>query len=197
MPSEYYPKEYPDFMDKLDKPMYESKTVIGKLFRELKKLGAPSVSSKSSTSSSYDLDMVINGLQKYSWQASIKKKIYNSKLRHLMEYFGIKTEAEIVCRGMGMSEPFTKRGEMIEKVFRSLTKEALSWFKADVKVKNSRDELQKASAWYFVTNNPIFLSTEGLETDQFLSFPWCVYDKLVGIKKNLEEQEGDECEEMH
>ncbi|KAL0691180.1 hypothetical protein Bca4012_090859 [Brassica carinata] len=148
IPSHLYVKEYPDFMENQNKLAYKSKTVIGKLFRELKKLGPPSISSTSSTPLSHDKDLVFMGFQNHIELATDYKKSYDSKLRHLMDTFGIETEAEIVCRGMGMTEPFTESGEMIEKAFRSLTKEALSWFIADEGV----DELEKASAWYIVTN---------------------------------------------
>ncbi|GAB4833824.1 multidrug resistance protein [Ancistrocladus abbreviatus] len=36
IPPRLYVKEYPDFMEKPDKPTYESHNVIGKLFREVK-----------------------------------------------------------------------------------------------------------------------------------------------------------------
>lgn len=163
-----YVREYPDFMER--EPMYESKSVIGTLYRELKKLG-PS----SSAPLSRDEDLASHGFSDHIELASKYKKIYDTKLRHLMDAFGIKTEAEIVSRGMGMSEPFTESGEMIETAFRSLTKEALSWFNDDECV----DKLAKASAWYFVTNHK---ATDCLESNQLLSFPWCVYDRLVEIK---------------
>ncbi|KAG2246170.1 hypothetical protein Bca52824_085798 [Brassica carinata] len=108
-----------------------------------------------------------------------------------MDTFGIETEAEIVCRGMGMTEPFTESGEMIEKAFRSLTKEALSWFIADEGV----DELAKASAWYIVTNYKDYVSTDCLESNQLWSFPWCVYDRLLKIKTL--NNKAEVCEETH
>ena len=51
-----------------------------------------------------------------------------------------------------------KLTEMIEKAFRSVRKEALSWFNEDEGV----DELAKASAWYFVTNHK---ATDCLESN--------------------------------
>ncbi|KAG2246164.1 hypothetical protein Bca52824_085792 [Brassica carinata] len=151
IPPHLYVKEYPDFMQKQDKPMYVSNSVIGKLFRELKKLGPPSSSCTSSTPLSHDNDLVFKGFGKHIVTASFHKKNYDSKLSHLMDTFGIETEAEIVCRGMGMSEPFTEFGEMIEMEFQSLTKEALSWFNDDEDEKvDELNELAKASAWYIV-----------------------------------------------
>ncbi|KAL0837749.1 hypothetical protein Bca101_089639 [Brassica carinata] len=191
IPPHLYVKEYPDFMENQNKLAYKSKTVIGKLFRELKKLGPPSISSISSTPLSHDKDLVFMGFQNHIELATDYKKSYDSKLRHLMDTFGIETEAEIVCRGMGMTEPFTESGEMIEKAFRSLTKEALSWFIADEGV----DELAKASAWYIVTNYKDYVSTDCLESNQLWSFPWCVYDRLLKIKTL--NNKAEVCEETH
>ncbi|KAG2246190.1 hypothetical protein Bca52824_085818 [Brassica carinata] len=111
IPPHLYVKEYPDFMENQNKLAYKSKTVIGKLFRELKKLGPPSISSTSSTPLSHDKDLVCMGFQNHIELATDYKKSYDSKLRHLMDTFGIETEAEIVCRGMGMTEPFTRVGD--------------------------------------------------------------------------------------
>ncbi|CAF2079232.1 unnamed protein product [Brassica napus] len=198
IPPHLYVKEYPDFMQKQDKPMYVSNSVIGKLFRELKKLGPPSSSCTSSTPLSHDNDLVFKGFGKHIVTASFHKKNYDSKLSHLMDTFGIETEAEIVCRGMGMSEPFTEFGEMIEMEFQSLTKEALSWFNDDEDEKvDELNELAKASAWYIVTNHKDYVSTDCVERNQLWSFPLCVYDRLVKIKMQTARNKTEVCEETH
>ncbi|CAN6926127.1 unnamed protein product [Brassica oleracea] len=194
IPPHLYVKEYPDFMENQNKLAYKSKTVIGKLFRELKKLGPPSILSTSSPPLSHDEDLVFDGFENHIELASDYKKSYNSKLRQLMDTFGIETEAEIVCRGMGMSEPFNESGKMIENAFQSLTKEALSWFNGD----EEADELAKASAWYIVTNHKDYVSTDCLDSNQLWSFPWCVYDRLVKIKTETARNKKEEvCKETH
>ncbi|KAG2246169.1 hypothetical protein Bca52824_085797 [Brassica carinata] len=82
IPPHLYVKEYPDFMENQNKLAYKSKTVIGKLFRELKKLGPPSISSTSSTPLSHDKDLVFMGFQNHIELATDYKKSYDSKLRH-------------------------------------------------------------------------------------------------------------------
>ena len=49
----------------------------------------------------------------------------------------------------------------------------------------AEDVYAKAAAWYHVTYHYSYWGTynEGMNQDHFLSFPWCVYDKLVHIKK--------------
>jgi RNA-dependent RNA polymerase len=189
IPQHLYVKEYPDFMEKPDKPTYESKNVIGKLFREVKERAPPLISIKSFTldvaSKSYDKDMEVDGFEEYVDEAFYQKANYDFKLGNLMDYYGIKTEAEILSGGiMRMSKSFTKRrdAESIGRAVRALRKETLSLFNASEEEEN---ESAKASAWYHVTYHSSYwgLYNEGLNRDHFLSFAWCVYDKLVRIKK--------------
>uniref|UniRef100_A0A7N2L8V1 RDRP C-terminal head domain-containing protein n=1 Tax=Quercus lobata TaxID=97700 RepID=A0A7N2L8V1_QUELO len=44
----------------------------------------------------------------------------------------------------------------------------------------------KASAWYHVTYHYSYWGycNEGVNRAHFLSFPWCVFDKLIQIKKD-------------
>ncbi|CDY55917.1 BnaC01g44710D [Brassica napus] len=99
---------------------------------------------------------------------------------------------------MGMSEPFTEFGEMIEMEFQSLTKEALSWFNDDEDEKvDELNELAKASAWYIVTNHKDYVSTDCVERNQLWSFPLCVYDRLVKIKMQTARNKTEVCEETH
>nr|CCD74482.1 RNA-dependent RNA polymerase 1 [Arabidopsis halleri subsp. halleri] len=188
IPQHLHVKEYPDFMEKPDKPTYESKNVIGKLFREVKERAPPLISIKSFTLDvalkSYDKDMEVDGFEEYVDEAFHYKANYDFKLGNLMDYYGIKTEAEILSGGiMRMSKSFTKRrdAESIGRAVRALRKETLSLFNAT----EEENESAKASAWYHVTYHSSYwgLYNEGLNRDHFLIFAWCVYDKLVRIKK--------------
>ncbi|KAK4395678.1 RNA-dependent RNA polymerase 1 [Sesamum angolense] len=168
IPSHLRVKEYPDFMDKPDKTTYESKRVIGKLYREVKDI------------------LHIQPLPDYIDEAFDYKTEYDYKLGNLMEYYGIKTEAEILSGAvMKTSKTFDRRkdAEAIGVAVRSLRNEARSWFK---KGGESDDPYAKASAWYHVTYHPDFWGSynEGLKRDHYISFPWCVYDKLIKIKKD-------------
>lgn len=88
-----------------------------------------------------------------------------------------------------MSKGFTKRrdAEAIGMAVRALRKEARSWFndKGSGLDSESDDMYAKASAWYYVTYHPSYWGcyNEGLKRDHYLSFPWCVYDKLIMIKR--------------
>ncbi|KEH40641.1 RNA-directed RNA polymerase [Medicago truncatula] len=194
IPRGLFPTEYPDFMEKPDKPIYKSKNVIGKLFREIQGISTKDGSITSFTlevaKESYDSDMEFEGFMDYVDDAFYHKTNYDYKLGNLMDYYGIKTEAEILSGNiMKMSKSFTKKrdADAITMAVRSLRKEARSWFTdsgAGVD-SGSDDAYAKASAWYYVTYHHSYygLYNEGMQRDHFLSFPWCVYHLLVQIKK--------------
>ncbi|KAG6426193.1 hypothetical protein SASPL_110412 [Salvia splendens] len=198
--------KYPDFMEKLDKPTCESKGVIGKLFREVKDLATDTTSlkfTKEVARSSYDADMEIDGFRDYIEEAFNHKTRYDCELGNLMDYYGIKTEGEILSRAiMKMSKTFDRRKstEAIGAAVKSLRNEARSWFKKGTK---SGNQYAMASAWYHVTYHPDFWGHYNkdmkMKRNHYISFPWCVYDKLVHIKnenarkyhsKNSSGQEG-------
>ncbi|KAJ9153033.1 hypothetical protein P3X46_026523 [Hevea brasiliensis] len=195
IPPHLHVKEYPDFMEKPDKPTYESQNVIGKLFREVRDIAPHASSIKSFTKEvaeqCYDSDMEVDGYEDYIDDAFYYKSSYDFKLGNHMDYYGIRTEAEILGGNiMKMSKSFTKRrdAEAIGMAVRSLRKEARSWFnEKGSRVDSEADDVYaKASAWYYVTYHPSYWGcyNEGMGRDHFLSFPWCVYDKLIEIKRN-------------
>lgn len=195
IPSHLHVKEYPDFMEKPDKPTYESHNVIGKLFREVMDIASHTSSIRSFTMEvarmSYDPDMEVDGFEDYIDDAFYYKSSYDYKLGNLLDYYGIKTEAEILSGSiMRMSKSFTKRrdAEAITMAVRALRKEARNWFneKKSGGDSESDDMHAKASAWYYVTYHPSYWGcyNEGMKRDHFLSFAWCVHDKLVEIKRD-------------
>jgi len=194
MPGELFAKEYPDFMEKPDKTTYKSDNVIGKLFREIQEISTKDSSVTSFTlevaKKSYDPDMEVDGFMDYVDNAFYHKSNYDEKVGNLMDYYGIKTESEILSGNiMKMSKSFNKRRDedAITMAVRSLRKEARSWFNDGGTGidSGSDDAYAKASAWYYVTYHHSYygLYNEGTQRDHFLSFPWCVYDLLVQIKK--------------
>ncbi|KAG9142261.1 hypothetical protein Leryth_007687 [Lithospermum erythrorhizon] len=191
IPPDLRVKVYPDFMEKSDKTTYESQSVIGKLFREVKKI-SPVESIEAFTREvarkSYDHDMEVEGFEQYIDEAFEFKMEYDYKLGNLMDYYGIKTEAEILSGGiLKMSKSFDRRkdAEAVSFAMRSLRKEARSWFSKKGSEPDD-DPYAKASAWYHVTYHHSYWGSynEGTDRAHFISFPWCVYDKLIHIKRN-------------
>lgn len=189
IPPNLYVSEYPDFMEKPDKSSYTSEGVIGKLFRAVKDYLPPGYQIRSFTKDlarkSYDPDMEVTGFMDYIDDAIALKDNYDFKLGNLMEYYGMKNEAELLTGNlMKMSKKFNKYrdGEAVRLAVKSLRKEVRAWCDEDNDGDNS---YAKASACYHVTYHPDYWGTynEGLERPHFLSFPWCAYDKLITIKK--------------
>ncbi|GJM86772.1 hypothetical protein PR202_ga02662 [Eleusine coracana subsp. coracana] len=187
IPPELHVKEYPDFMEKLDKVTYESKGVIGKLYREIKK-HTPHIKyfTKDVARRSYDTDLIVSGFEDYITEAMDLKEEYDFKLGNLMDHYGIKSEAEIISGCiLKMAKNFTKSSDAdaIRMAVRSLRKEARSWFNKGTDGEDALDA--KASAWYHVTYHPEYWGcyNEGLERPHLISFPWCVYDRLISIKQ--------------
>ena len=193
-------KQYPDFLEKVDKPMYKSRRVIGKLFHLVKNVELKSHSHSSSiksftaevASNCYDPDMEVDGFEDYIDDAINYKRVYDNKLRNLMDYYGIKTEADILSGNITSVSKFFDRRKDLESInyaVRSLIKEARTWFNATRSDScTGTDDVcaAKASAWYHVTYHPRYWGrcSKGMERDHFLSFPWCVFDMILQIKRN-------------
>ncbi|XP_027361274.1 probable RNA-dependent RNA polymerase 1 [Abrus precatorius] len=187
-------EEYPDFMEKSDKPSYQSNSIIGKLYRDVKNVAQQKSLTKPFTRKvareSYDHDMMIDGFEKYTTIASEYKNMYDFKLVSLMDYYGIETEAEIISGNvLKMSKSFNERKDLegVIHAVMSLRKEAKSWFNEMISKSNSQSDnaYAIASAWYHVTYHPSYWGcyNQGINRDHFLSFPWCIHDTLIQIKK--------------
>ncbi|KAL9255376.1 RNA-dependent RNA polymerase 1-like protein [Drosera capensis] len=195
IPQHLYVREYPDFMEKLDKPTYKSENVIGKLFREVKDRAPHRSPIESFTREvargSYDPHMEYDGFEDFLDDASYYKSQYDYKLGNLMDYYGIGTEAEIISGNiMKMSKSFHRRkdAEAISMAVKSLKKEARTWFNkmGNDLPSGASSMYARASAWYYVTYHPSYWGSynEDMNREHFLSFAWCVYDKLIQIKKD-------------
>jgi len=192
IPPELHVKEYPDFMEKLDKVTYESTGVIGKLYREIKK-HTPHIKhfTRDVARRSYDTDLIVDGYEDYISEAIEFKEEYDFKLGNLMDHYGIKSEAEIISGCiLKMAKNFTKSSDAdaIRLAVRSLRKEARSWFNEMSTGEDGigQDAIEaKASASYHVTYHPQYWGSynEGYDRPHLISFPWCVYDRLLCIKQ--------------
>ncbi|KAG2701590.1 hypothetical protein I3760_06G052900 [Carya illinoinensis] len=184
--------EYPDFMEKPEKRTYRSISIIGKLFCEVKYIAFPRSPMKPFTLETakqyYDSDMEVDGFEDYLNDAFKYKSDYDYKLGNLLDYYGIKTEAEILSGNiLKMPKCLDRKGirDAVKYAMYSLIMEARTWFNEgdDSDTYNAK---AKASAWYHVTYHHTYWGryNEGMDRAHFLSFPWCVYDKLLQIKKD-------------
>lgn len=182
MPRVLKPREFPDFMERVGKPMYTSNGVLGKLYRATVD---STMQEKSNLvlDKTYDYDLEVDGFQTFLEIAESHKDLYVEKLGTLMTYYGAKSEDEMLTGNLRSREAYLQRdnrryGDMKDRILlsvKSLQNEAKEWFESSCQ----RHEHQRmASAWYHVTYHP----TNCQESFSCLSFPWIVGDILLNIK---------------
>ncbi|KAI9490301.1 RNA dependent RNA polymerase-domain-containing protein [Zychaea mexicana] len=174
-------KWYPDFMEKIDKPVYKSTKILGKLYREvdaetfqyykqdlhesfyLQKDGKKIMEMK------YDTRLFVDGMQKYILAARELKEKYDQQLQELMDQFGVATESEIVS---GSIVKWLKRMDGPEKFHETrhqaqlqVTRLRDDWRRAHFPTlkkehggyytgEQKHQDMCKAAAWYYVTYHP-------------------------------------------
>lgn len=188
MPRVLRPREFPDFMERPEKPTYISSGVLGKLYRATvasKMLESSNfVRSEKIDETSYDQDLEVSGFEAFIKTAENHRDHYIEKLSALMNYYEAQTEDEILTGNLRIRAAYLQRdnrryGDMKDRILvelKSLQREAKEWFNSSCKVEEHQ---QMASAWYHVTYHPSYYSRE---TVKFLSFPWIKGDILLSIK---------------
>ncbi|GMQ10242.1 hypothetical protein CsSME_00053321 [Camellia sinensis var. sinensis] len=187
MPRFLKPKEFPDFMQRWDKPNYISRGVLGKLYRAT--VNSPVhessvlVWSEKIAQDAYDHDLIVNGFEDFIEVAQSHKEMYLDKMSTLMNFYEAESEDEILTGNLRTKSAYLLRdnrryGEMKDRILvsvKSLYKEAKGWFESSCKA----DQQQKmASAWYHVTYHPSYCK----ESIHCLGFPWILGDILLNIK---------------
>eukprot|EP01018_Ginkgo_biloba_P005544 Gb_28436 [translate_table: standard] len=202
IPKNLCPAEYPDFMEKDDKPSYKSKSVLGKLYRSVKELAPQALCISSFTKEvaqkAYDTDLEVEGFDRYLSEALMYKNWYDSKLATLMGHYGVESEADIISGNILSLSRFhdsKKLGDLQETIMlavNSLRKEARGWFEENIEDSKENctidEHFAKASAWYRVTYHPDHCGYGNYEElgksiPHFISFPWVVHDRLLNIKR--------------
>ncbi|CAK8563059.1 unnamed protein product [Lathyrus sativus] len=187
MPRALKPREFPDFMERFEKPMYVSKGVLGKLYRALVEstlqVRSNTVLSEKLTEEAYDHQLEVNGFEVFLETALSHREMYTQKMSSLMSFYGAETEDEMLTGNLLKRASYLQRdnrryGDMKDRILisvKDLQSEAKGWFESDCQP----DEYQlMASAWYHVTYHPKYYH----ESSTFLSFPWIVGDILLHIK---------------
>uniref|UniRef100_A0A453I942 RNA-dependent RNA polymerase n=2 Tax=Aegilops tauschii subsp. strangulata TaxID=200361 RepID=A0A453I942_AEGTS len=187
MPRSLRPKEYPDFMERWDKPTYISDGALGKLYRAAasRMQSAPATSSSAQLSPAYDPDLEVPGFEEFLASAEECYDLYEEKLSTLMGYYGAEHEDEILTGNIRNRLLYLKKDnkryfEMKDRIIDSvegLHKEVRGWFTSRPKAETAR----RASAWYRVTYHP---DHRRPGKKQFWSFPWIVCDELLKIKES-------------
>ena len=188
MPRVWKPKEFPDFMERVDKPMYTSNNVLGKLYRatvESTVQEKPNlVQLEKFSKETYDNDLEVDGFEAFLEIAEKHKDQYIEKMTSLMKYYEAETEDEILTGNLRKRAAYLLRdnrryGDFRDRILLSMKRlqnEAKEWFEMSC---NPHERQQMASAWYHVTYHPTYYR----EDFNCLSFPWIEGDYLLNIKK--------------
>ncbi|KAJ4841082.1 hypothetical protein Tsubulata_048259 [Turnera subulata] len=187
MPKYLKPKEFPDFMERADKPSYVSDGVLGKLYRatldSAEKTISTSMGSEMITSETYDCDLEVEGFEEFLQIALSDREKYVEKMSTLMNRYGADSEVEILTGNLRTREAYLQRDnrrysdtkDRILLSVKHLRLEAKEWFERSCK---PEDQERMASAWYHVTYHPTYCK----ESIRCLSFPWIVGDILLNMK---------------
>ncbi|KAM6594262.1 hypothetical protein CsatA_001965 [Cannabis sativa] len=187
MPKALKPREFPDFMERLEKPMYISNGVLGQLYRAMISSDVQGSSnlvwSEEVARSTYDCDLEVSGFKDFIAIAESHRDMYMDKLSGIMIYYGVETEDEVLTGNIRKRAAYLQRdnrryGDTKDRVLlalKNLQKEARGWFQSSCEVGNQQ---QMASAWYHVTYHPDYFHN-GMNC---LSFPWIKGDILLNIK---------------
>ncbi|XP_060204819.1 RNA-dependent RNA polymerase 2 isoform X1 [Lycium barbarum] len=184
MPRYLKPREFPDFMERWDKPMYISEGVLGKLYRGIvKSFVRRNADDLCTIQDAYDHDLLVEGYEDFLENAKNHKEMYLDKMSSLLNYYGAEKEVEILTGNLCQKSEYLKRDnrryfELKDRILvsaKSLRKEVKGWFTGCCK----EDDHQKlASAWYHVTYHPNYCQGSA----NCLGFPWVVGDILLDIK---------------
>jgi len=183
MPLALRPREFPDFMERWERPMYVSNGVLGKLYRAAlcHEENAEALLPAAPPSCVYDPDLEVAGFDKFLDTAEEQYEAYAEKLGTLMTYYSAEGEDEILTGNIRNKLVYLRRDnkryfEMKDRIIAAvdaLHAEVRGWLRAC----RADDASKVASAWYHVTYHP-----DRRGEKRFWSFPWIVCDTLLAIK---------------
>ncbi|KAK6123360.1 hypothetical protein DH2020_042898 [Rehmannia glutinosa] len=187
MPRALKPREFPDFMERWEKPMYISHGALGKLYRAtvqfIHQTKTNADLSDAIPCDAYDPDLIVDGYDSFLKTAETHKEQYLDEMGTLLNYYGAESEVEILTGNLQKKSGYLQRdnrryGEVKDRVLvsvKNLMKEVKGWFKSSC---DEAEQQKLASAWYYVTYHPTYSNG----SKNCLGFPWVVGDILMDIK---------------
>lgn len=187
MPRSLKPREFPDFMERWEKPMYISQCALGKVYRAT--IASHHLINTNSNCSSvilhdtFDQDLIVDCYEAFLETAESHKEQYLDRMTTLLNFYEAKSEVEILTGNLRNKSMYLKHdnrrfGEVKDRILgsaKSLQKEAKGWFESSC---NETDQQKLASAWYYVTYHPTYSHGSA----NCLGFPWIVGNILLEIK---------------
>lgn len=190
MPRYLKPREFPDFMERWEKPTYVSHGALGKLYRATIKFVQQMKPNPDLLDEippdAFDPDLIVDGYESFVGAAESHKEQYLDRMNALFSYYGAESEVEILTGNLHRKSAYLqydnrRYGEVKERILvsvKSLMKEVKGWFRSSCG--SDGEEQQKlASAWYYVTYHRSY--SHG--SRNCLGFPWSVGDVLMDIKE--------------
>lgn len=175
---QYAPKEYPDFMQSRDKPLYPSTGVLGKMYRRCKTLMVSTTSENARPSIPRDEEYLVRGYETYLAGAETVYRQYKLRLTALLQMSGATSEAELFT-GMIVEPPsihkanYFRFGEQCKDAFYALQDSFREQFHSQYGNLSDTEHQKVAAAWYFVAYNDNDTKT------RYLSFPFIVIKFLI------------------
>ncbi|ORY97352.1 RNA dependent RNA polymerase-domain-containing protein [Syncephalastrum racemosum] len=188
---------FPDFMEKRDKESYESRTVLGRIYRMIDKGEYENYDRALTWTRRFDDRLWTQGMEQYLDEARQVRDRYNRDLTALMNQYGLKTEAEAIS---GCVVESTKRSnvhrsahelqQQLREAIRRLGREYLDIFDREFRNRGGRDSAEierqkqaKAAAWYYVTYSDDELRKNESPDAHLLSFPWVAGRHLCNLAR--------------
>lgn len=183
-------------MQKKDRQSYQSKKVLGQIFRSIDKSSYKNYKSSLTSDSIFDIRLRVPKMELYIAEARELRTTYNQNLSAHMNQFGVQTEAEI-CSGYvikwlkkGKSKNNYQQHEYTMKAIKSFKNVWKKRFekefrdKSDLIDPSKRPLIEaKAAAWYYVTYHPNERERDMSVEGGFFSFPWIVSNIICEIAK--------------
>lgn len=192
---EFNVKAFPDFMGRKDRPSYESKKALGKLYR-----AARWKSFNPEYSRQLDLVFLVPDFEKLVTEVFWLKQKYDEEISHLMNQYGIRSEFECISAQVIEYSKWTSKKEFelrkaIGDVMRNIILTFRNAFWQDIGVKsddkkvefnkhiprNSTLAMQKAAAAYYVSY--AYQAAPGKshlrKKKPFISFAWLIAGDIL------------------
>ena len=208
MPSDLFIRDYPDFMMKSDKPVYQSERVLGDLYRKCRSF-KENITEPTSRGIHRKLHvdevLLVHGHEVYLERARETYSEYREQLETLMNLYGVESEAELMTGsflklrnrlGKEKTEIANTLSQIVSQIRSNYRTRFFKEFGLDAAQRRQEEvrslEMQrKASAWYFVayTHGPE-LGSGSAQDRCLLGFPWLVDDVMLGI---IRSQRTNQC----
>ena len=176
-------KGFPDFMVKKFEESYQSKKILGELYRFCKERAFEYESNINYQLNLREDIMEIDGFQKYVQDAQSVFGFYIYNVRMIMVKYRLRSEVDVILASATygwedeIEENKSKISQIIKDWYESITKTCRKLFFSNIK--DEKEKERKAYAWYYIANCE--KSRQG--KDSFLGFPWVVTDCLCTIGK--------------